>query len=233
MKTSVYTLVILLLLPFLSCKSTKNVSKTGEIKQFWINSNQELESFAYPNAGGTFVKECYQISKMMKPGEMGMLHPEKNWESFCGDIDGLDYEKGNFYKVQIKKVKHVMSESVNPVDMSEWELVRVLEVQKDVTYERLEEVECWIDAKQVEARCASPMSPPDCRETRYQYQKSNQLQKDGVWEVLYDFVTVPGYQPGNYYKIKYTRKYYSEMLPAPADGPSFEIEGVTILEMKK
>lgn len=218
----------------MSCAATQKTVSPKE-RTVWIQSELDAQSWASPK-GGTFYKECYQVSNQASitanPMEDG--YNNNQWESFCGDIAGLNFEEGNYYKVSIKKTKNVMQETTaGAVDFSEWQLVSLLETVKDPAYRKEETVECWVAPEKVEEDCNNPMMPPPCKYMALQYQMGD-LDKNGKWEELKDLSNFDGYKEGNYYKIKYTRLYFSEIEPIPMDYFSdYEVRDVKILETIK
>ena len=226
---------VLLLFFIMSCTATKKVLPSEE-RTIWIHSEYDLQGFAHSNGGGTFYKECYKVSNQ----ETITAHPfedsynDNKWESFCGDIEGLDYQEGNYYKVKIKKTRNIVEEiAEGTADFSEWQLISLLKTEKDPAYRKKEIVECWIAPEKVEDDCNNPMMPPPCTYMALQYQ-DGALDKNGGWEILKDFTNFDGYQEGNYYKVKYTRLYFSEIQPIPMDYfSSYEIRDIKILETIK
>lgn len=214
MSNQLSTIFALTLLFFLmSCHGGKKSVESVEEATVWVNSDY-LE--------GASGEKCYAInfSEILKKDQMGIITSE--WETACVKIEDFDYEQSFIYRLKVKKT-----------GADEWKLLEVLSKEKDVHCRRKETKIAWIGPKIIQARCLSPMAPPDCMEPRHQVQ-FGKLDKDRAWEPMYDLYTVPDFEEGYIYKIRYIKAYLSEFESSMiADHHGWEIEEVEVLSKEK
>lgn len=229
----------------LSCTASNInlTSDSNEERTLWISSEYNSQGFAHPNGGGTFAKECFKATEddVIYFGGHAFEPPldfkDPVWETFCGDIEGLDYKEGNYYKVKIKKKERIVEKTADgSVDFSKWQLVSVLETKEDLSYERKEVVECWVAPKKIEVPCSyySPMAPLSCKTMLVQTQEGD-LDKTGKWNPSRDLLTgFKGYEEGSFYKVTYTRVYPAKSAPKIADAiTEYQVKDIKILEIIK
>ncbi len=226
-------LMLVLISLFFACNVSKKSSSVNEEKTVWIKSTH-FDTVSYGNANsGLYLSICLGINDKEKLNMNQFGYVEAEWKPLCGIINGFDYEEGNYYRIKIKKIKDVENYGTKDVELAEWKLLEILSKEKDVHYQKRREYTVWIGPQKIEARCGSPMAPPDCKEMRHQVQYG-ELDKNGTWKAMYDLYSIPDYEEGYIYRVKYTKVYLSESeLKMIADHRGFEVENVEVVSKEK
>ena len=230
--TALFFAMMLLLI---ACHGSKKAttSTTNEPVTFWLNSTFHEDIVIHDPVGVMSFGNCYSVSDVPKLEKDPFGFIQTKWEPLCGHVDNFDYEQGYIYRLVMVKTKSDHSIEEYGVDLSEWKVTEILSKQRDIHFVKREEITVWIGPKKIEARCGSPMTPPECRELRHQAQFGD-LDKNGTWEPLYDIYTLPDYEEGYYYQVRYTKIWLSDFESKQiADDSGFRTEGLEVISKIK
>lgn len=197
-----------------------------EIVEMWVNSKRNGEDSYSDETGHLHFSDCYVTSyapeKIDNPKYTGfnMFSNGEETEPLCMEIEGLEYEPGFLYRIEV--TKHYIGDELRSVSLN-----KIISKKEDELYEKEEILDVWIDAER--SKCYSLFGDEyEC--LKVQFSKKIDPEK---WQGL---DRIPGLEPkvGYVYHIKMKRKHLSNFeLSMLADHPGYNDMMLEILEMYK